>query len=754
MSEVVNDREVLKTSRPDRLKDATASLRDQIPAKLLAKLQEDKIGQKVDKIMSMGDADRAAWLERQREYLADWDEFLESDAEGAFNGSSNLHLPMPLIVARALHARFLQALLGVEPYFTLKARTEGQMDRASLVTDVMTYALKTWGNYNTGIEHVLDTWLWNWVSTGTGLLKLRWDCKYESFIDVVDEDVEAPPTYDAKSNSLQPQKTKQQVEKKISKKWFEGPVFEVIDAEDLLIVGGGGDPQLADSVHHTQRLTADELWTLVDRGIFDEAAVERVIAAGPDHKVGRPGTTIKFDRALNAGQTRIDTEAELSRYEIVESYLNYDVDGSGLDSKIVVWTHRKTREELRATYLRRINKSGEIPIFKIDFHRRPGQTYGVGIVEMMHPITQEMDAIHNIRIDSGMITNLPMFFYRPTSSINPETIQFEPGAGVPVDDPQRDVNIPRWGNSTAWGFQEEAALQTLLERLTGTNDLTYGSISGTQGATRTASGVRALMGESNANLDVFLRRLNHGWGRALRCLLHFLQQRIPEGLSFRVTGESGNDYWRYIKSQDDLAGDFDIEVCPNSANSNKQIQIEQASQVLQLVSNPLYIQTGVISSGQIYEAIKNYLKQYGVKDYGRYCQPPQGYQLLLTPAEEVQRLLRGIDVPVLPNSDHQGFLALFQEIHDSDDLMGRLTTDQVHILAAQAKKHMAMMQALQAQAAQTANIQQQNINSQAAAGAANPAANPMGAAPAQQGLPSQSAAPGTPGGMNEAQPGA
>jgi hypothetical protein len=733
LSQVANDKEVLKTRRPDRLEGAAAPLRDQIPGKLLAALKKDQIGNKIDKIMAAGDADRGLWLERQRTYLADYDEFLESSAEGPFEGSSNLHLPMPLIVARALHARFLQALLGVEPYFTLRARTEGQGDRAMVVSDVMSYALKTWGNYNQGTEAVLDTWLWNWVTTGTGLLKLRWDCRYESFIDVVEEEVEAPPKYNP-DNTLSPQKTKQETEKRVTKKWFEGPVLDVVDAEDLLIIGGGGDVQLADSVHHTQYLTADELWTLADREVFDQGAVETVINAGPDVKIGRAGTTVKEDRAANAGQAQVDTEVDLDRYEIVESYMNYDVDGSGLTSKIVVWTHRKTRTELRATYLRRINKSGEIPIFKIDFHRRPGQTYGVGIIEMMHPISKELDAIHNIRIDSGMITNVPMFFYRPTSSMNPETIQFEPGAGIPLDDPQRDINIPTWGNKTGWGFQEEQSLQTLIERLTGTNDLTFGAMSGGQGATRTASGVRALMGESNANLDVFLRRLNFGWGRALRCMLHFLQQRIPAGLSFRVTGESGNDYWRHIRSQDDIAGDFDIEVCPNSANSNKQIQIEQASQVLQLVSNPLYIQTGTIGSPQIYEAIKNYLKVYGVKDYGRYVQAPQGYQYVPTPAEEIQRLLRGIDTPVLPNADHQGFLAAFQEIHDSDDLLGQLTTEQTIALARHAQAHEQMAAALAAQAAQTANIQQQAVNSQAAAGAANPAANPMGAAPAQQGL--------------------
>lgn len=745
MSQVLDDKKVVQAkSRPDKLKDADVSLRDQIPAKLLKTLTEDKIAEKIDSIISVGDTDRAIWLERQKTYLSDYDEFLESSAEGPFEGSSNLHLPMPLIVARALHARFLQALLGIEPYFSLKARTEGFMDKAALVSDVMSYYLKTACNYNQGVDNAVDTWLWHWVTQGSGILKRRWDVRYETFLDVVETTEADTPGYSVApdgTESLVPKTKQVEKEVKVTKKWFEGPVFEAVNAEDLLIVGGHGDPQLADSLHHTQWLTADELWTLADRKVFALDAVEKIIDGGPDNKVGRPGTDIKGDRAVNAGHASVDTEADLDRYEITESYLNYDVDGSGINSKIVVWTHRKTRTELRATYLRRIDKAGEVPFHKIDFHKRPGQTYGVGIIEMMHPISKEIDAMHNIRIDSGIISNMPMFFYKPTTSMAEEEIQFEPGVGIPLDNPQTDVHIPQWGNKTAFFGQEEQNLQTLIERLTGINDLSLGVISGSQGATRTASGVRALLGESNANLDVFLRRLNRGWTGALRGLLHTLQQRIPAGLSFRVTGESGDDYWRKIKSADDIAGDFDIELAANSSNSNKQIQLELANQIVQSTSNPLDFQIGVLTPTQRYEAWANWYKVNGVKDYRRYIQKPPEYTYIPSPQEEVQRIIRGSDVPVMPNSDHQGYLAAWVEIQNSDDLIGAITQEQTLALAAQAQKHEQMMQAMQAQQAQQANISQQNINTQQSASqSAAPAANPMAAGPAQQGV-----GPGEPG---------
>ena len=98
-------------------------------------------------------------------------------------------------------------------------------------------------------------------------------------------------------------------------------------------------------------------------------------------------------------------------------------------------------------------------------------------------------------------------------------------------------------------------------------------------------------------------------------------------------------------------------------------------------------------------------------------------------------MIRGIDPPVAPNADHQVFLAAFQEIHDSDVLLGHVTPEQTVALAHQAQMHHQMMQAMAAQAAQTANIQQQSVNAQAGAPlAANPAANPMSAGGAAQGV--------------------
>jgi hypothetical protein len=733
------DQDLVNNGRTKPLKDVEAPLRDQIPEKLAQKLDDLNIGEKVRKIWEAGNNNRAEWLNRQEKYLQNWDEFLVASADGAFEGASDLHIPMPLIVAKTLHARFLQALLGIDPPFTVKPRTEASVERAEMVQDLMGYTINEWANWRQGVAQAVDLWLWDWVTTGSGILKARWDVQYERFVDVVQVQKPGPTfyQYDQEGNEIETP-TMKMVEEEQEQTYlcYEGPVFEFVNNEDLLIIGGAGDPQLADSTHHQQWLTASDLLTLVDRRVFREDEVMDVIEGGPDNVAGQTGSDIKQMRSQNAGKGQLDHDSDLDRYRIIESYLKIDVDGSGINSHVVTWTHPKSGKLLRATYLRRINKAGERPFFKIDFHQRSGQDYGVGIIEMLYPLSRELDAMHNMRIDYGMISNMPIGFYRPTSNLEPKEIQLRPGMMIPLNNPQADVYFPNWGSRTAFGAQEEGAIMTLIERLTTVSDFSLGVLSGNQGATRTATGVRGLLGESNSNLDVYLRRLNRGWKQAIEYLFHMLQQRLPKGLEFRVTGEAGTDYFRQVRGAEDIAGDFDFDISPNSANSNKQIQQETAALILQQTASPLDIQLGIVTPLERYEALKAYYKSLGIKDHGKYARKPEGIMRIFTPEEEANRVLRGVSVPVTPEMDHQGFIQYFEEIFKSDEILGQFTEDQAKALKAQAVQHERMMAALEQMQAQQNNAQQMRLNGQQSGAQSSPGQNPFaGATIAQQPVP-------------------
>jgi hypothetical protein len=581
----------------------------------------------------------------------------------------------------------------------------------------MHYNLKDWCNEYEGIFPTMDKWVWDWITVGDAFLKVRWDTKYTSFVDV-DQEIEATDVEVVEDQSgkqtLQPTAQLRDVEVRRVKKTFDGIIYEAKQFEDVIVIGGDGDPQKADGVLDRFFLTASELWSLADRGVFDRDVVKEVIAKGPDSKSGLGTSNVKDQRAQIIGLSSVDNNLDLDRYEIIESYLKYDVEKSGITSEIVVWSTMRKGDIFRATYLHRINKNGKRPYFRNFFHRRQGQQFGTGLIEMLYPLSKEIDFFHNLRIDSGLISTMPFGFIRASNMLDKETMKIMPGHLIPVDNPQTDIVFPNLGNRTLFGFQEEQALNTLVERLTGISDIQLGAISGKQGASRTATGARALINESNTNLNVFLRRFQHGWRNALKFTLDLLQQRIPEGLSFRVTGESGSDYWSQIKNREDIEGEFDFEVDPNSSSSNPIMKQERSQAVFQMTQNPLLLQLQIVTPQNMYEAAKDVMMGLGVKDFGRFITPTADQQTFLAPRDELSRVINGIAVKVVPAQDHNAFIDLVEEVFASDELLGQMDEGQAAAMMRQASQHKQMQKALEDAEAQARNIQQVQANSQLA----------------------------------------
>lgn len=730
------DKDVIQDGRKAPLKDVEVSLKDRIIDKLVKKLEDLGEDLRTVEIWNQGNADRQEWLDRQHKLLAEYDEFIDPIYTATEDWSSTLHLPIALTVAKTYHARMNAALLGIDPPFTVKARQGANQDRSVYIQELMRYILKDYINNYQGMEEVVDRWLWNWVTRGSAIMKGRWERKYSRYIDVVKEP-QPSATYSMPDPATGEMRVVQdfqlkEVEKEVQTLCFDGPMAEDIPTEDVLIVGGEGDPQNADEVHHRRYYTAGELWTLVDQKVFRKEIVEEIIEGGEQLQSASTVNGIKQSQAQNAGTNSPDKNYDALRYEIIERHAHIDVNGSGIPAELILWVHTGTKKLLRATYLRRVMPTGLRPFFKIDFHKRVGQDYGVGIIELLFSLTKEIDAIHNMKVDFGLISSVPFGFYRPSASITEDRLPVEPGTLIPLDNPQTDVFFPQIGNKSFFTSQEEQFLMSQVERFTSVSDISLGVIGG-QGASRTATGTRALLGESNANLDIFLRRMNRGWKRFLVYIFHMCQEKLPAGFQFRVTGDDGNTYWSQVPDKAVLEGMFDFELEGNSANSNKSIQIEQANTVVATIMNPLLIQLGMVSPLNIYEALRLKFMTEGVRDWQRYISKPQGQMRIYTPLELADATLAGVDIPFGPEQDLQGFVDLFNHILEHDELLGQYTEEQTISLAKKAQQAQSMMQAVQAQQAQLANQQQVQTNAamttgQTAAQPTQPVATQMGSA--------------------------
>jgi hypothetical protein len=288
-----------------------------------------------------------------------------------------------------------------------------------------------------------------------------------------------------------------------------------------------------------------------------------------------------------------------------------------------------------------------------------------------------------------------------------EIIQFEPGTMIPVDDPSAII-FPNLASKTSFGMQEEQVLQGYVQKMTAMSDLNYGVIGG-QGATRTATGTRALVGESNANLDINLKRVNRAMKQAYQFLFGMLQTKLPEGFEFRVTADDGNSYFRTVKTREEIAGSFDFELEPNSANSNPEIRRERAALIYQMTQNPIDLQLGLVTPQERYQALKDYLQSLGVNNISKYARKPESRRLY-TPEDFLNMIFAGEQVEFQPTDDIQGFMALAQEFIKDEMLSGQFQPEQIQAVQAHLVKAQELAQALQQAQQQNANLSQQFQN--------------------------------------------
>lgn len=723
-----------RSRRPDPGSEQTleayfkASLRDATVENLVKKCNDLELGLKVQKAWLQHKAHVEEHNQRMQK-LQNWDEYIE-EFDFGYDGESNVHLPLPMIVLKTFHARMFQALFAVDPPFAVRAMQEAYQDDVDMVYGLMSWTLKEWANHNEGVEDTADRWLWNWAGWGNGTLKLRWDCKYTRYMDVEDFYTRGPSTWeviiDPETGTVEevekPSVIRGQRERAVTEKIFEGPVVEYIQKEDFAMIGGR-DVQLCDMVIHRSFYNASQLQSEALRGVFDQEAVDQMIEGGPHAEAGRPGMDIKQDREINSGIQTLDIPEDLDRYEVLEAHFEADVNSDGLNESIIVWVDNQRGTVLRATYAHRVNRGGKRPFVNIEFIPREGHGYAMGLLELIHPISVELDFIHNIKVDIGMTAAMPIGFYRAATGLDPIKLRIKPGDLIPVDDPSSHVFFPNLGDRSGFFKDEEMILLQHVERLTAINDINTATL-GRQGAARTATGVSQLVAENSANLDIFIKRMQRGWRQLLRIMWQTLQQRLPDGTEFRVTGKNGKEYFRRVNRMNiQQRVDFFLEA--TSANSNRMIQLEQTMQVLAQTMNPLFLQLQIVTPGGVYEALKDYFQALQRKDYARFIQRPPQIIRQLTAEEELARVVNGKSVPITPDMDHARFIELAQELMGQDGVEQMYGAPQLEAVRSQMNQHQAIMQAMEAQSKQIAQAQQQGFNAMGVAGGVQPGQAPF-----------------------------
>lgn len=649
--------------------------------------------------------------------------FVTAGLQEVFEGSHNIHVPLAFEKCKAMHARIYQAIFGLDPMFSLKPRTNVAAARKEAKEQLLNFILKNYINNRQGIYSVIDQDIWNFVADGTSITRHSWSKDVRKFVTTEFE--------------INEQGEEREKEVETEEVLFDGPCLETRPIENIYLIGDKyDDADSLDILADRQRYTKSDLVKKTKLGFFHADTVEHILNTVTPTTFQRSDLhqteVYSFLKEVTTGMQQEHKMSGIKAYDIYEVYARYDIDDDGIDEELVFWVEGHSKCIIRITYLERVGPAGKRPYVIKRFFPREGTPYAIGLGEMLFGLNNEIDYIHNMRLDSAVFQVLPFFIYRKTSSVGDQKIkmQVRPGQGIGVEDTS-DIVFPKPATNLNFTYNEEQNIRSISDSVSSISPLSMGQVAG-QGATRTATGTAALVAAADALIDISIKRYQQGFKKNLEIIDKQVTDLLPLGTAVRILGVDGREVYKIFNNRDALRFDADFELEANSTNSNKAIERELAATTFQNSLNPILIQTGVVGPEQIKNSYVRYLKSLEVKNIHDYVANfDEGASIpSRSGKDELTMILFGVKPEVRLNDRHQEKLALFEEFERSPDFGLFDTPEQIQMYYETKKAHQDALSAIAAQASQAA--QSGIVAPLESAGIAAGAGNPTGGVAQQQ----------------------
>lgn len=389
--------------------------------------------------------------------------------------------------------------------------------------------------------------------------------------------------------------------------------------------------------------------------------------------------------------------------KILTWYGNYDADGDGFAEDVRIVISPEYQIYLGGIQLTNITKTGKRPLDYTKLDSRiecPLENFGIGILEKVKELAEEVDAIFNQLTDGNTLSILTPGFYDPGGDLEAPSLSLAPNRMVPVSDPQRNIYFPTINIQTEKLLNAIRLVLEFIERLTAASSYVLGKESEVVGGSGTATRTNAIVGAANERFALPSKRLREGAGRIIQNHLDLLQLNIPPGLETRILGEDGQPLF----TQDELtamgiACEMDAYLLEDPSFGSSDMEKEVSSMLYSVLMQNMIVATDPV---KVYEVTADLIKAYG-KEPEKYLGPKPDTDMIDSPEDENTLMIQGDfkRVRAMITENHVDHIRVHSELMQSPSLTEIATTtpelvnqimlfNQQHIM-----EHMQMLQAMQ-----------------------------------------------------------
>lgn len=369
--------------------------------------------------------------------------------------NSNVVVPLAMQITNSIYSFVKQMLASKKPLWTVTSADSARANHAKGITELLN-ALGESPNH-IKFNEARNTIIYEAISLGTQFVKIPWVTDKWSFKKRIGRKTETVTTI------------KQDTPKAIA-----------IPMEDFITRSYWSDVQRAPWVGSVIHLMEHELLQRSAQGIYNKEVVEEIVQReGDDLSDERKETLKRIGVSSDRGNTKM--------YDIYEVFVYWDVDDDGIPEDLIIWIDSVTGKVLRSEF----NDIGKRPLVKVPYIERPNELFAIGVGWMCEHMQDEIDTLHNMRVDGTLLSMCQMYVTRRNSSQGVDET-FRPLKNITVDDPSKDFVVVKFPDIGYTTLQAEMVSKEYADRVTGASDAMLGYENRATSARTTASGTMFL----------------------------------------------------------------------------------------------------------------------------------------------------------------------------------------------------------------------------------------------------------------------
>ena len=429
------------------------------------------------------DSEIEAFFEERTPVLEDWRDYQKlywakpekKERNFPFRRAANVVVPLAAIAVEAIHARTMNTLFSVEPFYSIRPRSKEWIESAKPTERWLQSEIESPDSLN--MFGFCDEALLELYKLGTAVAKSGYEKDIrKSLRSVGGQDEEF---YAIRKN---------------------GATIDRVPLANFVMRLAELDPQTAPIVGEKHTVTWGQLKRFALSGRMRKEAVEAIKAHWIDIRLGQEagdGTDYKKEVESAANVEPL----WYSGFDFYELWISFDVDGDGIDEEIVVDYHKDSGTFLSARY----NWYDDLhrPYRIATYFNVEGIWPGIGACKQVEQFQNEATTIHRQRLDNATLANIGMIALRKGSGYGPGEPIF-PGKMWFLDD-VKDIAPIKLNEIYPSSFVNEQALMSLSDKRVGVNELILGLPQ--EGTPGTATSDISRLAESNKRFDLVLKKI-------------------------------------------------------------------------------------------------------------------------------------------------------------------------------------------------------------------------------------------------------